>query len=224
MILTAEGLYKRYQTSAGEVTAVNNVSLSIEPGRLTILRGKSGSGKTTLINLMGTLDYPDEGKIWFDGREITTLSGSARDALRRRQMGFVFQSVALFGEMTAYENIEFEMRISGIKGSECEKRVAECLEMVGLTERAKHVPAELSGGEQQRVAIARAISHRPSIIFADEPTAQLDTQMGLQIIRLFLDLIEKERITLVMTTHDPEIVDIAHCVYTLKDGEVSDEF
>lgn len=223
MIIHTENLYKRYPSNAGVVTAVSNVSIGIEPGKLTIFRGKSGSGKTTLINLLGALDYPDEGKIWFDNKEITTLSGTARDALRRRQMGFVFQSVALIGEMTAYENIEFEMRISGIKGSECDKRVNECLEMVGLLDRAKHTPAELSGGEQQRIAIARAISHRPSVIFADEPTAQVDSQMSIQIIKLFLELVEKEKITLVMTTHDPEIVDIAHTVYTLVDGEILNE-
>lgn len=224
MVLRTQGLYKRYHSYAGVVTAVNNISIEMQSGKLTILRGRSGSGKTTLINLLGALDSPDEGRIWFENKEITTLSGSARDALRRKKMGFVFQSVALMGEMTAYENIEYEMRISGIRGSECDKRVAECLDMVGLTDRAKHIPVELSGGEQQRIAIARAISHRPSVIFADEPTAQLDSQMSLQIIKLFLELADKEGITLIMTTHDPEIVDIAHCVYTMKDGEISDEF
>ena len=223
MIMKTEGLYKRYRSHVGEVIAVNNISIEIEKSKLTILRGKSGSGKTTLINLLGTLDYPDEGKIYFDDKDITTLSAAARDALRRKQMGFVFQSVALFSEMTAYENIEFEMRVSGIRGRECENRVEECLEMVGLSSRAKHIPAELSGGEQQRIAIARAISHHPLIVFADEPTAQLDSQMSLQIMQLFLEMIEKEGITLIMTTHDPEIVDIAHNVYTLNDGVITDE-
>jgi len=119
MIIRTQDLYKRYNSSAGEVIAVNNVSIEIEPSKLTILRGKSGSGKTTLVNLLGTLDYPDEGKIWFLDKEITSMSNMERDSLRRKKMGFVFQSVALFSEMTAYENVEFEMRISGIKGSEC---------------------------------------------------------------------------------------------------------
>ena len=223
MILRTENLYKRYPSSAGVVTAVNNVSIGIQQSSLTILQGRSGSGKTTLINLMGALDYPDEGRIWFDNTEITSLSNKARDAIRRKRMGFVFQSMALMSDMTAYENIEFEMRIAGIAVGERKKRALECLEMVGLSDRASHVPAELSGGEQQRVAIARAISHRPTIVFADEPTAQLDTQMGLRIIRLFLDLVEREGATILMTTHDPELVDIAHHVYNLKDGEVSDE-
>jgi len=223
LILRTENLYKRYPSSAGVVTAVNNVSIGIQQSSLTILQGRSGSGKTTLINLMGALDYPDEGRIWFDNTEITSLSNKARDAIRRKRMGFVFQSMALMSDMTAYENIEFEMRIAGIAVGERKKRALECLEMVGLSDRASHVPAELSGGEQQRVAIARAISHRPTIVFADEPTAQLDTQMGLRIIRLFLDLVEREGATILMTTHDPELVDIAHHVYNLKDGEVSDE-
>ncbi|MCL1829913.1 MAG: ABC transporter ATP-binding protein [Oscillospiraceae bacterium] len=223
MLIRTENLVKKYDSHAGEVIAVNRVSLEVEPKKLTILRGKSGSGKTTLINLLGTLDYPNEGKIWFENREITTLSNKERDILRRTKMGFVFQSVALFNEMTAYENVEFEMRISGIKGKDCEQRVLDCLDMVGLGERAKHMPQELSGGEQQRVAIARSISHSPSVIFADEPTAQLDSQMSIQIVEIFLEMIRKEGITVVMTTHDPDIIDYAHCVYTLNDGEVTDE-
>ena len=223
MIIKTENLYRRFTSFSGTVTAVNNVSIEIQPNHLTMLRGKSGSGKTTLINLMGALDYPSEGKIWFGDREITSMSESARNTLRREKMGFVFQSVALMGDMTAYENVEFEMRIAGMKAGERKRRAEECLDMVGLAERMRHMPQELSGGEQQRVAIARAMSHRPVVIFADEPTAQLDTQMGLQIIKLFLDLAQKEGITLVMTTHDPEIMDIAHRVYTLKDGVISDE-
>lgn len=223
MILRTENLYKRFNSHAGEVIAVNNVSLEIEEKKLTILRGKSGSGKTTLINLLGTLDYPDEGQIWFEDKEITVLSNVERDALRRKKMGFVFQSVALFSEMTAYENIEFEMRISGIKGRDCEKRVLECLDLVGLSGRAKHLPSELSGGEQQRVAIARSISHHPSIIFADEPTAQVDSQMSIGIIEIFLELIEKEDITMILTTHDPDIISYAHDVYTLTDGVITHE-
>ena len=224
MLIKTEGIYKRYSSTIGDIIAINNVSFEVEPKKLTILRGKSGSGKTTLVNLLGALDYPDEGRIWLEDIEITSLSNNERDALRRRKMGFVFQSIALFGGMTAYENIEFEMRISGIRGSECEKRVLECLDMVGLSGRAKHLPAELSGGEQQRVAIARSFSHKPTVIFADEPTAQLDSQMSMEIVGIFLELIEKEGVTMVMTTHDPDIVDFGHHIYTLNDGVLSDEF
>ena len=219
-MIKTNGLYKRYQTKGTSVIAVNNLSITIPAKQLTILRGRSGSGKTTLLNMLGALDLPDEGKILFDGDEITTLSSIKRDTLRRTKMGFVFQSVALMSDMTAYENVDFELRIAGIPAKKRRERVMECLSRVGLAERSNHLPLELSGGEQQRVAIARAISHRPQVVFADEPTAQLDTQMGLQIVRLFLELIEKEGITLVMTTHDPEMVAIAHKVYTMKDGEV----
>jgi len=223
MLIKTDSLTKKYNSQAGEVIAVNNVTFEVEEKKLTIVRGKSGSGKTTLINLLGTLDLPDEGKIWFEDKEITSLSNMERDALRRRRMGFVFQSVALFGEMTAFENVEFEMRVSGIKGSECEKRALECLDMVGLSARAKHLPAELSGGEQQRVAVARSISHSPTIIFADEPTAQLDSQMSTQIVDVFLELIEREGITVILTTHDPDIESHAHVLYTLNDGVIAYE-
>ena len=222
-ILKTEGLIKRYRTGNTEVTALNNLSISVPSARLTILRGKSGSGKTTLLNMLGALDDPDEGSVFFDGEEITGLPASRRDWFRRIKMGFIFQSIALMGDMTAYENVDFELRIAGMPIKERRERVPECLNRVGLLERANHLPQELSGGEQQRVAIARAISHRPAVVFADEPTAQLDTQMGLQIMRLFLELVENEGITLVMTTHDPAMVDIAHQVYTLKDGGLSDE-
>jgi putative ABC transport system ATP-binding protein len=209
--------------SGGVVRAVGGVSIEVDRGRLTVLRGKSGSGKTTLINLIGGLDRPDSGKIWVAGKDVTAMSGTQSEAMRRKGIGFIFQSVALFGDMTAFENVEFAMRVAGVNWRERRRRAAESLDMVGLTGRVKHVPQELSGGEQQRVAIARAIAHRPSIILADEPTAQLDTKMGLQIIKLFLTLAEIEGITFVMTSHDPEIVDVAHKVYTLKDGELSNE-
>ena len=222
-IIITNGLYKRYHTRGISVTAVNNLSITIPPEQLTILRGRSGSGKTTLLNMLGALDFPDEGNILFDGSEITSLSSSKRDTLRRTKMGFVFQSIALMGDMTAYENVDFELRIAGIPSKERRERVMECLNRVGLAERSNHLPQELSGGEQQRVAIARAIAHRPLVVFADEPTAQLDTQMGLQIVRLFLELIEKEGITLIMTTHDPEMVAVAHKVYTLADGGIVKE-
>lgn len=222
-IITARGLTRRFEGASGIVTAVNDLSIAIPKGQLTILRGKSGSGKTTLINLLGTLDQPNEGSIVFDGEEITGLPPKKRDLLRRRKMGFVFQSVALMGDMTAAENVDFELRIAGMSAKARKERVEDCLSKVGLSARTGHLPQELSGGEQQRVAIARAISHSPCVVFADEPTAQLDSQMGLQIMRLFLQLVKEEGITLVMTTHDPEMVQIAHKVYTLKDGEIVDE-
>lgn len=137
-------------------------------------------------------------------------------------MGFVFQSIALINTMTALENIEFALRVAGYDARERRDRALECLALVGLDNRMKHRIQELSGGEQQRVAIARAVAHKPALVFADEPTAELDTAMGLQVVRLFRSLIEKERLTLVMTTHDPNMMEVADLVYTLEDGVITD--
>ncbi|MCL2565435.1 MAG: ABC transporter ATP-binding protein [Defluviitaleaceae bacterium] len=223
-IIRTECVVKTFGSKHGNiVTAVGGISITVERGSFTVLRGKSGSGKTTLINLIGALDKPDKGKIWVCGEEITEMPQAQCEKLRRTRIGFIFQSVALFGDMTALENVEFAMRVAGISYKERLERAKECLDMVGMTGRIKHIPQELSGGEQQRVAIARAIAHKPALILADEPTAQLDTKMGLQIIKLLLMLTKDEGITVVMSSHDPEIADVAHKLYTLKDGELSDE-
>jgi putative ABC transport system ATP-binding protein len=214
---------KTFNNGGNIVTALGGVSITVDSGRLTVLRGKSGSGKTTLINLIGTLDRPERGKLWVCGQEITSMPETQCEKFRRSQIGFVFQSVALFGDMTVFENVEFSMRVAGVSPKECAMRAEECLEMVGMSGRIKHIPQELSGGEQQRVAIASAIAHKPALVLADEPTSQLDTKMGLQIIKLFLTLAETEGMTFVMSSHDPEIADVAHSVFTLKDGELSDE-
>jgi len=219
-IIRTEGVCRQFQSGREIVHALKDVSISIASGTLTMLRGRSGSGKTTLINLLGALDKPTSGGIYFNDREITRLSESKRDDLRRREMGFVFQSIALIPLMSAYENVEFGLRVVGFDPKLRKKRVEECLTMVGLQKRMHHRPHELSGGEQQRVAIARAIAHRPKVVFADEPTAELDTHMGLQVIKVFKSLVEEEGLTIVMTTHDPSMMEIADCVYTLEDGEV----
>lgn len=142
--------------------------------------------------------------------------------MRKTQIGFVFQSVALIPMMTAYENVEFVLRLAGYKGDR-RKRTEECLKLVGLGSRMHHMPQELSGGEQQRVAIARAIAHKPKIIFADEPTAELDSNTGLQVMKIFKELIEKQGVTIVMTTHDTGLMEIADCIYHIEDGEIADE-
>jgi len=175
------------------------------------------------MNMLGALDHPTGGDILLDGESIIKLPESKRDALRRTQMGFVFQSVALVGMLSAFENVEFILRIGGYPEAERRERVEMCLDMVGLTDRMHHMPAELSGGEQQRVAIARAIANKPRIIFADEPTAELDTNTGLQVIKVFMDTIKREETTVVVTTHDPELMDVADKVYELVDGEIVNE-
>ena len=222
-IVRTENIIKTFHNSGNIVTAVNGISISATSGSLTVLRGKSGSGKTTLINLISALDRPDSGKIWVCGEEITSMSEASCEKLRRTRIGFVYQSVALFGDMTAYENVEFAMRVAGVNHNDRAKRVDECLDMVGMTSRKAHLPQELSGGEQQRIAIARAIAHKPSLILADEPTSQLDTKTSLMIIKMFLTLAETEGISFIMSSHDPEIADVAHKLYTLKDGDLSDE-
>ena len=164
------------------------------------------------------LDQPTEGSVILDGMKITDMSETERDRIRRTKIGFVFQSVALVSMMTAYENVEFALRIANYPAELRKKRAEECLRLVGLSSRMKHMPQELSGGEQQRVAIARAIAHSPSVIFADEPTAELDTTTGLQVVKIFRDLVESEKATIVMTTHDVGLMDVADAVYELEDG------
>ena len=199
--------------------ALKKVNVHIEKGKLTVLVGKSGSGKTTLMNILGALDPPTEGKVLFEGRDIAQLPETERCRLRRKKVGYVFQSVALIPLMTALENVAFALRLAGEKRGP-EDRALECLRLVGLEKRAGHLPQELSGGEQQRVAIARAMAHRPSILFADEPTAELDSGTALQVAHIFRDLTDKEGITVVMTTHDRELATIGDKIYALEDGEI----
>lgn len=221
IILSTKGLCRDFKIGDGSVVhALKNIDIEIEKGTLTILRGRSGSGKTTLINILGALDNPTAGSVTFEGQDITSLSEKKRDELRRYKMAFVFQSVALISSMTAYENVEFGLRLAKYKYDKRAKRTAEVLKNVGLEKRMHHRPSEMSGGEQQRVAIARAISHNPVLVFADEPTAELDTTTSLHIVKLFKELVADYGMTIVMTTHDPSMIDIADKVYTLEDGEI----
>lgn len=221
VVLKARGIVREFRIGGGEVIrALNNVDADIEKGTLTILRGRSGSGKTTLINILGALDRPTSGEVVFMEEDITKLSESKRDDIRRYKMAFVFQSVALISSMSAYENVEFGLRLADFPADERKKQAEEALEQVGLGKRMHHRPGEMSGGEQQRVAIARAIAHRPQILFADEPTAELDTATGLNVVKLFRELVSEQGITIIMTTHDPSMIDIADKVYTLEDGEI----
>ncbi|MCL1882325.1 MAG: ABC transporter ATP-binding protein [Defluviitaleaceae bacterium] len=224
LLIEATGIKRAFPVGGGLFWVLKGLDLSVAEKKLTIFKGRSGSGKTTLMNMLGTLDDPTEGEILFDGQPVTKLSTKKRDLLRRNEMGFIFQSVALISMMTAYENVEYILRLSGASMKNSKERVESCLDRVGLAPRMSHMPSELSGGEQQRVAIARAIAHRPKIIFADEPTAELDTNTGLQVVKIFKDLIEIEGTTIVMTTHDPGLMEVADKVYELADGEIINEF
>ena len=223
IVLKAENVSKSFEIGDGSVVnALTDINLEVGEGKLVCLRGRSGSGKTTLINILGALDRQNGGNVYFCGENIGEMSDAKRDMLRRKQLAFVFQSVALISTMTAYENVEFALRLAGTPISERSRRAKECLARVGLEKRMKHRSGELSGGEQQRVAIARAVAHKPKIIFADEPTAALDTQTGIAVVKLFRELVREDGITVVMTTHDETMMELADVVYTLDDGKITD--
>ena len=219
-LIQAEGVVRSFPVPGAEdFRALKGVDITIPRGRLTMLKGRSGSGKTTLLNILSALDLPNEGRVSFEGRIVNEMSEGEREELRRYQMGFVFQSVALIPIMSAYENVDFGLRLSGYPENHGE-RIREVLSLVGLEERMAHLPRQMSGGEQQRVAIARAIAHKPRIIFADEPTGALDTATGLAVVKLFRTLLEKQELTIVMSTHDPNLMELGDLVYEIEDGEI----
>ena len=220
VLIKVEDVSRIFPVPGGEFAALKNINATIGKGSFTILKGRSGSGKTTLMNIIGGLDSPTKGKVYLEGKEISSLSEKARENLRRKDFGFVFQSVSLIPSLNAYQNVEFSMRLAGHKiDASTQKRVKECLRMVGLSNRMTHMPAELSGGEQQRVAIARAIAHHPRVIFADEPTAELDSAMAANVTELFKAMAEREGITVLMTTHDVGLMDAADSIIELESGE-----
>ena len=219
-IIKTIDLHKSFPLGNHEILEVlKGVDIEVPPACLTILKGRSGSGKTTLLNILSMLDDPTSGKVIIDSRDVGSMSLRQRETMRRYNIGFVFQSVALVPIMSAYENVDFALKLADYKGDR-DARIREVLSIVGLEKRMTHMPSQMSGGEQQRVAIARAVAHKPKIIFADEPTGALDTNTGLGIIKLFKELITKEGITIVMTTHDPNLMDFGDAVYEMEDGEL----
>lgn len=221
-MIETQNLNRIFPVTGGEFHALKDISIQIPKRSLTILKGRSGSGKTTLLNILGALDRPTSGSLLYEGTDICDYSERKRELLRRKEIGFVFQSVSLIPMMNAFENVEFSMRLAGIKEGRKE-RVEECLKLVGLGGRMEHMPQEMSGGEQQRVAIARALAHRPKVIFADEPTAELDTATAVAVMKLFRDLIEREGVTIVMTTHDVGLMSAGTLSYELEDGALKNE-
>lgn len=218
LAIDVKGVSRIFPVAGGEFQALKDINVSVQKGSLAILKGRSGSGKTTLMNIIGTLDAPTTGEIWIDGKSTKGMSNKQKEILRRTRMGFVFQAVSLIPTMNAYQNVEFSLRLAGIKEGRKE-RVEQCLKMVGLGKRMHHMPAEMSGGEQQRVAIARAIAHRPSILFADEPTAELDSATAAEVVKLFQEMTKKEGVTILMTTHDMGLMDAGDMVIELENGE-----
>lgn len=201
-----------------ETHALRGVNLSIQDGEFTALVGPSGSGKTTLLQLIGLLDQPTSGRIFINGNDVTDLSRNQRADLRRGAIGFIFQFFALIPTLTAYENVEMPLLLNGVKPSERRARVEELLGAVGLSDRAHHRPDQLSGGQQQRVAVARALSIHPSVVLADEPTANLDTDNGRQVMEIMQRLNKDTGTTFVFATHDPRVIKFARRVVTLRDG------
>lgn len=223
-IIETRNITRMFPVGDGEFYALKHVDIDIPAGKLTILKGRSGSGKTTLMNILSALDAPTEGDVSFDGQVYSEMEDAQKEQLRRKEIGFVFQAVALIPIMNAYENVDFAMRLAEpeLTAKEVDERIRETLALVGMEERMRHMPGQMSGGEQQRVAIARAVAHRPKVVFADEPTGALDTESGLRVMQLFRNLIEKESVTIVMTTHDPNLMELGDVVYELEDGEIID--
>jgi putative ABC transport system ATP-binding protein len=214
----ARSVVRDYAHGDETIHALRGIDLTIERGEVLAIRGRSGSGKTTLLNLLGGLDRPTSGTVRVDGEEVSAMSERQLVGLRRTTVAYVFQSFGLLPILSAAENVEVPLRLVRADGREREARVAELLERVGLGERAKHRPHELSGGEQQRVAICRALANRPKLLLADEPTGQLDSETGHTIMNLLRAVVQEEDVTAVIATHDPLMLDIADRVIELRDG------
>lgn len=217
-VVAVHGVSRVYGQGRNAVTALQQVTFEVPAGTLVAITGRSGSGKTTLLNLIGGLDTPSGGTILVGGRDITQLNERERTALRRHDVSFVFQSFALLPTLSALENVMLALHIAGVKPRERTRRAREVLEMVQLGERLDHRPYELSGGEQERVAIARALATKAPLILADEPTGELDTATGRQIIDLLSDLTRAQHVALLVATHDPAVVAAADVAYRLADG------
>ena len=221
-LIRVQDLHRVYHLGGEDVHAVNDVSLDIYPGQMTAIVGRSGSGKTTLLNLIAGLDEPTEGAIWIEGRRLAEMDEQQRLELRREQIGFVFQTFGLLPLLTAEENIGVPLRMRKLPRQERQQRVQAALDWVGLRDRSHHRPYEMSGGEQQRIALARALAAQPHLILADEPTGQLDSQTGRRILDQLRLFVEEQHITVVVVSHDPQVMEEADVVYELRDGRLFD--
>jgi peptide/nickel transport system ATP-binding protein len=220
VIVATDGLSRTFEVGVEQVQAVRGVNISIPTGVLGVIRGRSGAGKTTLLNMIGGLDEPTSGRVVVAGRDLSALSQREKVELRRREISYVFQTFGLLPFLSAQENVEAPLRLVHAPGIERRGRSREVLNWVGLMGRAKHRTYELSGGEQQRVALARSLVNKPSLILADEPTGQLDTVTGSNIIALLKSIVDQTGITVIIASHDPKVEEAADCVYELLDGEL----
>ncbi|MBN1335343.1 MAG: ABC transporter ATP-binding protein [Deltaproteobacteria bacterium] len=220
-IVSVRGVTRTYNTTGIPVQALAGIDLDVEKGEFTALMGPSGSGKTTLLNVIGGLDAPTSGSVQVDGQDLGAMSGDELSSLRLERIGFVFQAYNLIPVLTAYENAEFVLLMRGVSAEERRRRVTGVLAEVGLETMAHRRPNELSGGQQQRVAVARAIVADPALVLADEPTANLDSRTGVELVALMRRLNEEHGVTFIFATHDPKVLDAARRVVELQDGRIA---
>ncbi len=222
-LIVTKNVHKIYQDNGVPVKAVRGIDLKIEKGEFTAIVGPSGSGKTTFLNIISGLDTPSDGTVWLAGKEISSMSGRELSDYRRDQIGFIFQAYNLIPVLSVEENVEYVMLLQGVPKEERHRRVEKVLADLGLEGFAQRLPTKLSGGQQQRVAVARAIVAQPSLVLADEPTANLDSKTGAELLDMMRDLNEKRGITLVFSTHDQKIMERARRLITLKDGRIDSD-
>jgi putative ABC transport system ATP-binding protein len=222
-VVETHDLTREFEVGTAIVRAVDGVSLQVEPGQLVAVRGRSGSGKTTLLSLIGALDRPTRGSAHVVGLPVSEMPERELVGFRRHTIGFIFQAFGLLPILSAAENVEIPLRLVAEEPRKRDARVRELLELVGLADRAGHRPFELSGGEQQRVAIARALANRPKLLLADEPTGQLDSHTGHDVMALIREIVRSEGTTALVATHDPALIDLADRVIELRDGRIVDD-
>ena len=222
-VVKIENVTRVYQVGKVETKALRGINLTIENGEFTTLVGPSGSGKTTLLQMIGCLDQPTAGQVFINGKDVTRLNRNQRADMRRGTIGFIFQFFALIPTLTAYENVEMPLLLNGHSAKERRERVMELLKAVDLADRANNRPDQLSGGQQQRVAVARALAPEPTLVLADEPTANLDTANGQQAMEIMQKLNQETGVTFIFATHDPRVIKYAKRVVTLQDGLIVDD-
>lgn len=221
-MIQVKNLTKKFQNGDQEIIALNNVSFSVPEGQFLTVSGRSGSGKSTLLYQLGLLDIPTSGEVWIDGQDYVPVGENERTDVRLNSLGYIFQDYAILPSLTALENTMLPLLMQGYSKKEAESKAYKALERLGIKDRMNNLPSQLSGGQQQRVSIARAIAHNPKIIFADEPTANLDSETSEQVIQAFLDL-NKDGQTIVMVTHEPEYAKLADRTIFMTDGAITSD-